>query len=144
MPRIMSISAELDWPAEKVWPIVSDFGGLQRWNPAILSCESTGQKVGGVRTFSSAVATVQERIEELDNAAMRMKYTIVSGSTIKVRDGQLDISVTRLDPKRSKISWAMDGEPDGMPLEELTALTTKRYTGRIEDLRRCLAAESGG
>jgi hypothetical protein len=133
MPRIMSISAELDWPAEKVWPIVSDFGGLQRWNPAILSC-----------TFSSAVATVQERIDELDNAAMRMKYTIVSGSTIKVRDGQLEIAVTRLDTKRSKISWAMDGEPDGMPLEELTALTTKRYTGRIEDLRRCLAAESGG
>jgi hypothetical protein len=144
MPRIMSITAELEWPAEKVWPIVSDFGGLKRWNPAILSCESTGQKVGGVRTFSSAVATVQERIDALDDAAMRIRYTIVSGSTIKVRDGQLEISVTRLDPDRSQISWTMDGEPDGMPLEELTALTTKRYTGRIEDLRRCLAAGSGG
>jgi hypothetical protein len=138
----MNVNTELPYPAEKVWDVVSDFGNLGRWNPAILTCTMDGSGVGAVRTFTSAAATVREGILALDKTGMRIKYSIISGSSIKVRDGELEISVQPLGPDKSRIQWTLDGEPDGMSAAELTALTTKRYLGRFEDLRKTLAAEA--
>jgi hypothetical protein len=138
--QLMDIKGEIAWPAAKVWSVVSDFGGLKQWNPAVVSCELRGGGVGAERTFVSKVSTVVERIEALDNAAMRIAYSIVSGSTIPVRDGHVAISVRALGADRAEVRWTMEGEPDGASAADLRALLEKRYLGRLDDLRRFLSS----
>jgi hypothetical protein len=132
--RIMQVTGRFDTPAARVWEIVSDFGNLGRWNPAIISCSAEGAGVGMVRTFKTATATVKERLLELDSGAMQLVYEIVSGSSIKVRAGRLAIAVTEDGPAASVLTWGLSGEPDGVDLADLSAQTEKRYSGRLEDL----------
>jgi hypothetical protein len=136
--QIMSITERVEFPAKAVWDVVSDFGGLMRWNAAVASCLLDGSGVGAVRTFQAGPSTVRERIEQLDPKTLTIGYSIVSGSSIKVRGGSLRISVKPLDADACELTWTMDGEPDGVPLEELTQSVSKRYVGRIEDLRKVL------
>ncbi|MEO8753318.1 MAG: SRPBCC family protein [Casimicrobiaceae bacterium] len=139
--QIMSIKGELAWPARTVWDIVSDFGGLKHWNPALISCTLEGTGVGSARTFATKAATVVERVDAFDAGAMRIGYSIVSGSTIKARHASLTIAVRALDPTRSELTWTFDGEPDGIAPAELTEQLERRYLGRIDDLRATLAAD---
>ncbi len=141
--EIMSITEALAWPAQRVWPVVSDFGALKRWNPAVLDCTLEGEGVGAVRTFATRAATVRERLDSRDDAAMRVSYTILSGSTIKVRDGRLVISVRPLGDNQCALTWTLAGEPDGASLDELRELTERRYRGRVDDLRAYLTAADG-
>ncbi|HTK02780.1 MAG TPA: SRPBCC family protein [Bordetella sp.] len=138
--QLMSLTTRIDHPADQVWSIVSDFGGLKRWNPAVTTCSLEGAGVGAQRTFQAGPATVCERIEALDQANRSISYSIVSGSSIKARDGRLTISVKPLGASACELTWSMQGEPDGVPAEELRQALDKRYSGRIEDLRRVLAA----
>lgn len=137
--EIMAIKGEVAWPARKVWSVVSDFGGLKQWNPAVLTCTMHGAGVGGERVFATRAATVKERIDSLDDAGMKIGYSIVSGSTIPVKDGKLTITVTPIDASRSEVAWTLSGEPYGVELAELRATTEKRYLGRLDDLRTFLA-----
>jgi hypothetical protein len=136
--QIMSITERVEFPAKAVWKVVSDFGGLKRWNAAVASCSMEGSGVGAVRTFQAGPATVRERIEQLDPETMTIGYSIVSGSSIKVKGGSLRISVRPLGDNVCELTWTMDGEPDGVPADELTQSVSKRYVGRIEDLRNAL------
>jgi carbon monoxide dehydrogenase subunit G len=137
--ELMSITARIDHPADAVWDVVADFGGLKRWNPAVRRCAMEGSGVGAVREFEAGPAVVRERIEEYDPARRVISYSIVSGSSIKARDGHLTIAVQPLGETACEVRWSMRGEPDGVPAEELKQALAKRYNGRIEDLKRCLA-----
>lgn len=137
---IMAIKGELAWPANDVWNVVSDFGGLKQWNPAVITCTAVGAGVGCERVFATRAATVKERVEDLDEQGMKIGYSIVSGSTIPVRDGYLTITVRPLDAGRSELAWTLAGEPVGVSLDELRQTVEKRYLGRIEDLRTYLAS----
>lgn len=141
---IMAIKGELAWPARDVWAVVSNFGGLKAWNPALVSCSAEGRGVGAVRTFSTKAATVKERIGELDEAGMKIGYSILSGSTIPVRNAYLTITVRPLDAKRCELVWTMTGDPDGITADEVAAQVEKRYLGRIEDLRQHLRGSGAG
>jgi hypothetical protein len=136
--EIMSIKQEVAWPARRVWSVVSDFGGLKAWNPAVLECTTEGAGVGSIRTFVTRAATVKERIEALDDAGMRIDYSIVSGSTLKVRDGRLAITVRPIDAARAELTWSLSGEPEGASPEALREQTERRYLGRVDDLRHYL------
>jgi hypothetical protein len=142
--EIMAIKGELAWPAADVWAVVSNFGDLKAWNPALLSCSAEGRGVGTVRTFTSKVATVKERVDEFDETNMKIGYSILSGSTIPVRNAYITITVKPLDASRSELAWTMTGDPEGPSADELREQVAKRYTGRIEDLRQYLRSTGTG
>ena len=137
--QLMDIEGEIDGPARRVWSVVSDFGGLKRWNPALISCEQKGSGVDAERVFQSKVATVTERIDSLDDAGMRIGYSIVSGSTLPVRAAKLAITVRPIGASRCAVRWTLEGEPQGVSADELRAQLRTRYLGRLDDLRRYLA-----
>ena len=136
--QIMSVTAEIDSPAREVWAIVSDFGGLQRWNGAVLSCTTEGTGVGTIRTFVTRGGTIREQIEDLNPDVMRLRYSILSGSSMKVLNAHLTIAMREIDASRSGLTWTLYGEPDGIPLAELAEQARQRYLGRINELRECL------
>jgi hypothetical protein len=138
--KIMEVVGRFEAPAQRVWSIVSDFGGLGRWNPAVASCATEGHGIGMLRIFTTPAATVTERLVARDDASMCLVYEIVSGSPIKVRDARVAIIVKPEGENASSLTWELTGEPDGMTLSELAQQTEKRYRARLEDLRNCLNA----
>jgi hypothetical protein len=65
----------------KVWAIVKDFGAIHTWHPAI---SSTKLEKKGDETFRTLAlksgGEIYEKFRSADDAAMKMKYEIVSGN----------------------------------------------------------------
>jgi Polyketide cyclase / dehydrase and lipid transport len=83
----------------KVWAIVKDFGNMQTWNPNI-TAEKTEQKKddsGEMATFATLTlksgGNIVEKLRSADDAAMKLKYEIVSG-TAPVADYNSFMTVT--------------------------------------------------
>lgn len=70
-------------PADMVWEVTGDFGGLQSWLPGVLGCRIEGQGAadrGGnaVRVISVMDGSVtRERLEALDHAGRSYSYSIL-------------------------------------------------------------------
>jgi carbon monoxide dehydrogenase subunit G len=66
-------------PPAKVWAIVKDFGNMS-WHPGIASTklEKKGEETFRTLTLKSG-GDIYEKFRSADDAAMKMKYEIVSG-----------------------------------------------------------------
>jgi len=69
----------------KVWAIVKDFGNMQSWHPGIASdkLEQKKDDNGEMATFRTLTlksgGDIYEKLRSADDAAMKLKYEIVSG-----------------------------------------------------------------
>lgn len=98
MPRPYS-SAVLPTPLEQVWPSIRDFGGLDRWHPAIEGSElirgATGFEIGAQRRLTLGDGgVVVEQLLALDDRFHALTYEILE-SPFPVRRY---ISTVRLAP----------------------------------------------
>ena len=128
---------EIAASADALWELVRDFGGIQRWNPTLSSCELDKPGIGGVRTITMGEVTVRERLEKLDEGAKTLSYSIVE-APLPVRDYLATIEVAEAGPSRSRIVWRSTFEPGGMPDEQLTQLFDGVYRQAIDGLRAAL------
>ena len=69
----------------KVWAIVKDFGNMHTWHPSIASTklEQKKDENGEMATFRTLTlksgGDIVEKLRSADDAAMKLKYEIVSG-----------------------------------------------------------------
>ena len=68
---------------EKVWEVVSDFGGLHNWHPAVASSEMVGENMRKLTLKADGNPTITEELDKLDNEKMMMIYTIEEMSVVK-------------------------------------------------------------
>jgi hypothetical protein len=136
------VEKEYAFPAEVVWRLAGDFGGLQAWMPGVLACRVVGEGAadqGGnaeriVDVFDGSVT--RERLEVFDEAGRSYRYSILEARGF---DGSseyfADFSVTALDAGRCVVRWgARFGLPAGIPAEK-----GPRAAQRAADLYRlCL------
>lgn len=132
------VEHEIAVSPEALWALVRDFGGIERWNPTLTSCELDVEGVGGVRTLTMGEVTIRERLEKRDDAARTLSYSIVE-APLPVRNYLATIAIASVGPKRSRIVWSSTFEPAGMTDEQLTQLFEGVYQQAIEGLRRALA-----
>ena len=72
---------------DKVWAVISDFGGLAAWHPAVESVDATGSEAGAKRTFTvTGGATVGNELKKVDAEKMTLMYTITDIS----KAGEID------------------------------------------------------
>lgn len=64
-------------PADEVWALVKDFGGLADWMPGIDSCVL--QADGTERVVAMMGMEISERLLRCDDAARALSYGIVAG-----------------------------------------------------------------
>lgn len=70
----------------KVWAIVKDFAGIDKWHPAIASVkmETRKDENGKDDTFRLLAlkggGTILERLKSIDDADMKLKYEIIEGA----------------------------------------------------------------
>jgi carbon monoxide dehydrogenase subunit G len=79
-PQKVEKSVVIKAAPAKVWGLVKDFGNLQAWHPAIASTklEKKGEDTFRTLTLKDG-GTIYEKLRTVDDAAMKIKYEIVSG-----------------------------------------------------------------
>jgi mxaD protein len=87
-PRLqVEESITINAAPEKVWAVVSDFGGLAAWHPAVESVEATGNEKGATRTLTlTGDATVGNELKKVDAEKMTIMYAITDIS----KAGEID------------------------------------------------------
>ena len=79
----------------KVWALVKDFGNMQKWHPAVASTklEKKGEDTFRTLTLKDG-GTITEKLRNVDDASMKLKYEIVSG-VLPVADYNSTITVAK-------------------------------------------------
>jgi carbon monoxide dehydrogenase subunit G len=120
---------DIDQPADAVWALVRDFGGIGTWMPGIDRCTVSGSD----RTLSLMGMEIVERDYGVDDATRSASYGIVGGG-LAVDHHRATITVSER-PNGCHVRWAFDVQPD-----TLAPLMAQTYQGALEALAKHLTA----
>ncbi len=117
--------AEIDilGPADQVWAVVGDFGGIGGWMPGIESCRVEGED----RILETMGMTITERLVSRDEAGRALTYAIADGAPVESH--RAVITVTPAGDS-SHVTWEVEATPD-----EMAALMATIYQQALEALR---------
>jgi len=68
---------------DKVWAMVKDFGGLDKWHPAVASTELKDEKTRVLTLASEGNPTITEELISSDDEKMTFVYKITDMSVVK-------------------------------------------------------------
>lgn len=135
----VKISDRIEASADKVWDLVGDFAGVQRFSAGLTSCTTEGAGVGAVRTLELASgAKLQERCELLDAARRTLDYSILSGP-LPIASYLARIQLFE-DGDGTRIEWSSSFEPKGITEAQGIAMIEGVYKGGIAGLKKALAS----
>ena len=122
---------ELGVSADEAWKVVGDFVGLIEGMG--LPVEVEGEGIGQTRKISMGPAPIVERLEERDEAAKKIVYSIVEGP-LPVSGYVSTMQLSDAGEGRSKLTWSSTFEPVG---DEATAkqIVSGIYDGGIKGLQ---------
>jgi carbon monoxide dehydrogenase subunit G len=135
----VKVSERIEASADRVWELLRDFGGLQRYSPAIESCSVEGQGIGAVRTLGlPGGGKLVERLEAFDDAKRRLSYAIVAGP-IPVTDYLATIEVCD-EGTGCRVDWSSTFEPKGISDDQARRMLEGVYRGGVSGVRKALGA----
>jgi len=119
---------DIDRPADEVWAVAGDFGGIATWMPGIESCQVDGDD----RVIKVMGLEVTERLERRDGDERTLVYGIAGG--VPVINHKATVVVTP-QGTGSHVTWDVDVEPD-----EMTDFMVKMYQDSLQALKDHLSA----
>src|SRR5688572_16314588 len=125
----VTVQERFDQPIEKVWPVVSDFGGISKYFKGV-ECTADGTGVGSERNIAMGGGTVVERLTWPDDANHALSYTILSGPLPFARY-VASISLTP-DGNGTLATWEGTFEPAGVSEEEASKVANGIYSGGLK------------
>ena len=99
---------KIDKPADAVWAVAGDFGGIGDWMPGIESCVVDGDD----RILKMMGMEITERLQKRDDEAKEIVYGI-AGGVPGVADHKATITVIP-EGADSLVTWDVEVEPDEM------------------------------
>lgn len=119
--------AELDHPVEHVWSLVSSFGAIKAWMPAVKWCMTDGHNVGSVRTVCSLAGEAKEKLEVLDDESHTISYRVLDPIALPMTGSRGTWKLERCsgsgeDKERTNLTWIADAEtvdPEGLATLQL-------------------------
>lgn len=125
--------------AERVWPLVRDFGGLHEWVPGVPApAELTGdpEQPGTERVFRhDGEILFAERLVEIDDANHTVHYEI-SRAPMPLDGHRASISLIG-DGDGTLVTWRADFETDPSLVEQIsTMMATQTFEPGLEGLAR--------
>ncbi|MDF1523921.1 MAG: SRPBCC family protein [Trueperaceae bacterium] len=134
------VERTLEVPAQRVWEALRSFEGIETYLPMIARSEVRGSGAGAVRVCTTQDGgSIQERLESLDDAAMRLVYTIVDGP-MPIEDYRSTMHVRAAGDERCTVSWSCTFEAAPEAAEELRGMFTGVYTDGLAGLEKVHAA----
>ena len=123
---------ELGVSPDEAWELIGDFVGFIE--AMGLPVESEGDGVGALRTISSGPEPVVERLEERDEDAKRITYSIAKGR-LPVVDYQSTMELASAGEGRSALTWTGTFEPaPGVTEEKAASFVRAVYRSGIASL----------
>jgi carbon monoxide dehydrogenase subunit G len=115
---------KIDKPADAVWALTGDFGGIGGWMPGIDSCVLEGDD----RVLKMMGMEITERLQSRDDDGREIVYAIVAGVP-GVTNHKGTITVVP-DGQGSFVTWDVEIEPD-----EMTDMMTQIYQQSLQALK---------
>lgn len=108
----VSMTTELNVPADEVWKLIGGFNAVSDWHPAVTKSQTEGEGQGSVRRLSLAGGgTIVERLESVDNDERLYSYSIVD-SPLPVSNYKATIRVREKgDGKSTVAEWSSEFSP---------------------------------
>jgi carbon monoxide dehydrogenase subunit G len=98
---------KIDKPADAVWAVAGDFGGIGEWMPGIESCVLDGDD----RVLKMMGMEITERLIRCNNEDRTISYGIVGGVPV----GNHEATITVIpEGSGSLVTWDVEVEPDDM------------------------------
>lgn len=108
------VTQRFDHPAEAIWAVIGDFGGLHRWHPRVRRLDLSWE--GRIRTLHLVDGgRLVERLEARNEAACRCVYVLVNGS-LPLQACRTTLAVFP-EGSACRVDWSCEFEPlgDGGP-----------------------------
>src|SRR3954452_21640746 len=99
---------ELGASIDEGWKLVGDFGG--RISSFGLPVELSGEGIGQTRSIPSGPEPTVERLEERDEEAKRLVYSIVSGA-MPLKNYVSTMQLSAAGDGRCRLEWSSTFEP---------------------------------
>ncbi|HLM95287.1 MAG TPA: SRPBCC family protein [Acidimicrobiales bacterium] len=113
---------DINQPADAVWAVAGDFGGIGAWMPGIESCDLDGDD----RVLKMMGMEITERLERRDDDARELVYGIVGG--IPVINHTATITVVP-EGTQSHVTWDVDVD------DEMTDMMHQVYQQSLQALK---------
>ena len=110
-------------PADAVWAVIGDFGGIGDWMPGIESCRVEGEN----RILDTMGMEITERLVAKDDAGRALTYSIVEGAPVESHQGVVTVRPTG---EASHVTWEVEATPD-----EMADLMATIYQQALEALK---------
>jgi len=136
----VSVTALIEQPIAKVWPVIAAFGGVQHWIAGVTDCTVEGSGVGMVRTVHANGTSVRERVEAIDRDAHVLRYLILPPHSVPVDDLHGNIALRAVDDRVTEMTWSSDATRFHAPQDAVAARIDAFYRRSIEGLRDLLAS----
>jgi hypothetical protein len=135
----VKVNDRIEASAERVWDLVRDFGGIQRFSPTIESVSLQGEGVGAVRTVTlPGGLALQERLETLDDASRTLRYAIIGSHPLPFDDYLATIRLSE-DGDGCQIEWSSSFLPRGGAETQAAGLVEGIYRSGIAGIKKALA-----
>ena len=136
MPEVVE-EGELPAGIDEAWRLVGDFAGMVRALGAPVEVE--GEGIGQTRSITMGDSVTVERLEERDEAARRLVYSIVS-APFPLVDYLSTMQLRAAGPDRTHLQWSSTfGVAPGATEEEACSLVRAIYQGGIAGLQKQLS-----
>ena len=117
---------------DEVWKVVGDFGGFVE--AMGVPVEVSGDGVGATRTITLGPSPTVERLEELDNDAKRLVYSMVEGP-LPLENYVATMHLSAIDSGRTRLEWSSTFDPGAMAEGDAIKAVSGIYKGGIAGLR---------
>ena len=132
----IQVTQHFEHPAEAVWAVVGDFGGLHRWHPQVQRLDLSWE--GRIRTLHLADGgRVVERLEARNDAACRFIYVLVDGS-LPLAACRSTLAV-HSEGRTCRVDWSCEFEPKAGAGSGVARLMEGLYGDGLLALARALA-----
>lgn len=154
-------SVVINAPADKVWNMVKDFGGMDKWHPAVKDVEMQGDNMRVLTLNAEGNPTITEELDEIKEERRTLVYKIEEMSVVKtiefnsqevpyytlpVTNYKSWISVSETDAG-TKVKWRgkfyrsfMNNPPvpEGQSDDDAVAAITGVYTAGLNNLKNIM------
>lgn len=140
-------------PADEVWAMIGDFGGIQRWAPGTESSRlilHDRNETGAIRLLRRRGdgTQVTEKLLDYDPYNRRMTYTYVDGvvraadyySEVVVKDAGAGRSVVEWRGRFKRLAYWTDNPPAGQDDKAALDFLNGAYKSGLDNLKKTLEA----
>ena len=132
----VSTFEDVNLPADTVWNVIGDFGGIRKWAVLVQSESVEDTAAGKVRTL---IMPENRVVKERLAAQSQYSYTYTMVDRPEMADYRSTVAVIPLDSDHSRIELIMHLSPsEGQTDEDITARYTRNLRGNLRAMKKAL------